>query len=267
VAVGIITGSGTHSLPGFDHAEDIVHATPFGAASVSRGTFAGAEVLHVSRHGAGHSRLSNQVTHRANVWALHELGASAVVGCTACGAVDPTLELGSLVVFDDLHFSANRLPDGSLCTFFDRPGGPGRAHWVLHGGPFSPGVRAALIEAALRAEPVVRDRGIYGHVDGPRFNTPTEIAQLAACGVSAVSQTGGPETVLCGELELPYALVGFVTDYANEVVPGEPTPVATLIELMGASSGAFSEVLAGAVPALDAQRCSPAGTVYRFEQR
>ena len=113
----------------------------------------------------------------------------------------------------------------------------------------------------------MRDGGAYGHVDGPRFNTPTEIAQLAACGVSAVSQTGGPETVLCGELELPYALVGFVTDYANEVVPGEPTPVATLIELMGASSGAFSDVLAGAVPALEAQRLSPAGTVYRFEQR
>ena len=36
----------------------------------------------------------------------------AVIGCTACGAVDPTLELGSLVVFDDLHFIANRLPDG-----------------------------------------------------------------------------------------------------------------------------------------------------------
>ena len=267
MAVGIITGSGTHSLPGFDHAEDVVHETPFGAASVSRGMYAGAEVLHVSRHGAGHARLSNQVTHRANIWALHELGASAVVGCTACGAVDPTLELGSLVVFDDLHFSANRLPDGSLCTFFDRPGDPGRAHWILHGGPFSPGVRAALIEASTRAELTVRDRGVYGHVDGPRFNTPTEIAQLAACGVSAVSQTGGPETVLCGELELPYALVGFVTDYANEVVPGEPTPVATLIELMGASSGAFSDVLAGAVPALEARRCSPAGTVYRFEQR
>ena len=42
----------------------------------------------------GHVRLSNHVTHRANVWALHELGATAVIGCTACGAVDPTLELG-----------------------------------------------------------------------------------------------------------------------------------------------------------------------------
>ncbi len=60
---------------------------------------------------------------------------------------------------------------------------------------------------------------------GPASTRPTEIAQLAACGVTVVSQTAGPETVLCGELELPFGLIGFVTDYANEVKPGETTPV------------------------------------------
>jgi 5'-methylthioadenosine phosphorylase len=206
------------------------------------------------------------VAHRANIWALRELGARVVVGCTACGAVDPTVPLGSLIVFDDLHFITNRLPDGSLCTFFTEPGDPARGHWILHGGPFSAGVRAALVRAAAAAGHDVRDGGTYGYVDGPRFNTPTEIAQLAACGVTAVSQTGGPETVLCGELELPFALLGFATDYANEVVPGEPTPVATLIELMGRSSSVFADVLALALPVLDAEPPTPSGTVYRFEQ-
>jgi purine nucleoside phosphorylase len=105
-------------------------------------------------------------------------------------------------------------------------------------------------------------------VDGPRFNTPTEIAQLAGCGVVAVSQTGGPEAVLCGELELPFALMGFVTDYANEVVPGEPTPVATLIKLMGQSTGVFADVLALAVTRLSGEGLAPApgGTMFRFEQ-
>ena len=111
-----------------------------------------------------------------------------------------------------------------------------------------------------------RDGGVYGHVDGPRFNTPAEIAQLAACGVVAVSQTGGPETVLCGELELPYALIGFVTDYANEVRPGEPTPVAALIELMGRSPAIFADVLRGALTTLTSTLPDQAGTVYRFEQ-
>jgi purine nucleoside phosphorylase len=266
MSVGIITGSGTHSLPGFDGGESRSVQTPYGSTAVTEGTYGGVDVVHISRHGPGHARLSNQVTHRANIWALKELGATAVVGCTSCGAVDPTLELGSLVVFDDLHFPSNRLPDGSLCTFFTEPGDRLRAHWILHGGPFSGGVRAALIESAAAAGHSARDGGAYGYVDGPRFNTPTEIASLAACGVVAVSQTAGPETVLCGELELPFALIGFVTDYANEVKPDEPTPVAELISLMSASSRIFADVLQRALPTLAGGRPEASGTVYRFEQ-
>jgi len=262
--IGIITGSGTHSLPGFSDPEPVTLETPFGECTMMRGGLGGVDAIHVSRHLAGHSRLSNHVTHRANIWALKELGADAVIGCTACGAVDPTLELGTLVVFDDMHFASNRLPDGSLCTFFVSPGDPERGHWILHGGPFSDGVRAALVAGC--AGHSFRDRGVYGHVDGPRFNTPTEIAQLASCGVTAVSQTAGPETVLCGELELPFGLIGFVTDYANEVKPDEPTPVATLIELMGSSSQIFADVLAGALGRLAQAPAQAASTVYRLEQ-
>ncbi len=273
MSVAIITGSGTHALPGFERDRTEMVPTPYGQTEVSSGEFAGVEVLHVSRHGAGHQRLSNHVTHRANIWALHSLGASAVLACTACGAVDSTLALGGLIVFDDLHFPSNRLPDGSLCTFFDTPGAPGRGHWVLHGGPFSPAVRAALLDGAAASGHLARDGGTYGHVDGPRFNTPSEIASLAACGVVAVSQTAGPETVLCGELELPYGLIGYATDHANEVIPGEPTPVSTLASLMASSTAVFADVLGVAVRRVaDASRTaesavSCAGIMLRFDPR
>lgn len=268
MAVAIITGSGTHALPGLSNVRAESVETPYGAAEVARGRFAGLDVLHVSRHGAGHARLSNLVPHRAEVWALHELGADAVIGCTACGAVDPALALGSLIVFDDLWFPSNRLPDGALCTFFDRPGDPRRGHWILHGGPFSEDVRAALVLGAAQAGTAARDGGVYGHVDGPRFNTPVEIAQLAAAGVAAVSQTGGPETVLCGELELPYALLGFVTDHANEVIPGATTPLDELGRLMAASGETFATVLAGTVRELSDRlgALAPGGTMFRLEQ-
>src|ERR1700759_4598361 len=157
--IAIITGSGTHSLPGFEQGSAETLDTPFGQTSVTRGEFSGVDALHISRHGPGHARLSNQVTHRANIWALKHLGPTAVIGCTACGAVDPSLELGSLVVFDDLHFASNRLPDGSLCTFFVAPGAPARGHWILHGGPFSEGLRATLLAAAAEAGHGVRDGG------------------------------------------------------------------------------------------------------------
>jgi purine nucleoside phosphorylase len=136
MSVGIITGSGTYALPDFEGSEPQTVATPFGETAVAKGSYAGVDALHVSRHGAGHVRLSNQVNHRANIWALKELGAEAVIGCTACGAVDPSVELGSLIVFDDLHFPVNRLPDGSICSVFVEPGDPQRGHWILHGGAY-----------------------------------------------------------------------------------------------------------------------------------
>src|SRR5947207_13586219 len=149
--VGVITGTGTYALAGVGGGSPETVATRFGEALVTRGAMGNVEVLHVSRHGEGHRRLSSQVAHRANVAALGRLGADCVLAVTVCGAVDPDVRLGSLIVFDDLHFLANRLPDGSLCSFYDQPGEPGRGHWIYE-GPFSEDLRAVLIEACREAE-------------------------------------------------------------------------------------------------------------------
>lgn len=262
--IGIITGSGTHALPGFEGGGPEPLATPWGEAHVSRGRFAGVAVAHVSRHGAGHVRLSNHVAHRANLAALARLGVDAAIAVTVCGAVDPGVPLGSLICFDDLHFVANRLPDGSLCTFYEQPGDPRRGHWI-YDDPYAPPLRAALVAGAVRAGVAVRDGGCYGHVDGPRFNTKAEIRGLATAGVTAVSQTAGPETVLAGEAELPFALLGYATDYANGV-QAEATPVERLLELIGASTETFARVLAEALPAIERDGLAPAGVVYRFHE-
>jgi purine nucleoside phosphorylase len=262
VRVGIITGTGTYALP-LEGTEPEPVATRFGEALVARGSIGDVEVLHVSRHGRGHARLSNHVTHRANVAALADLGAAAVLGVTVCGAVDPAVPLGSLIAFDDLHFLSNRLADGSLCTLHDTPGDPQRGHWIFE-GPFSHRVRDALIAGCRDAGSPVRDSGCYGHVDGPRFNTRSEIRSLALAGVTAVSQTAGPETVLCGEAELPYGLLGYATDYANGVME-YATPVEELLRLIAASREVFAAVLSAALPHVAAHPPEPPGVVYRFE--
>ena len=262
MAIGIITGSAAHSLPGLQSA--VLHdvETPYGAALVSQGTVSGVDVLHISRHGEGHARLSNHVNHRANIWALAELGARAVISCTACGAVERDLTLGSLIFFDDLHFLSNRLPDGSLCTFSTEAGHHERAHWII-GPAYCDDLRKVLVAASQRAGIHGRDGGCYGHVDGPRFNTASEIRTLASVGVTAVSQTAGPEAVLCGEAEIPFALMGYATDYANGVGE-EPTPIAELSRLMSSSAAAFAAVLDQALPAIDVYALTAPGTVYRF---
>jgi 5'-methylthioadenosine phosphorylase len=262
--IGIITGSGTYALPELRGAVPEPVATPFGPAPVAAGTLAGTEILHVSRHREGHALLSSAVTHQANISALRALGADAILAMTVCGATDPSIELGSLIVFDDLHFPANRLGDGSLCTLYNEPGMPGRGHWIFD-SPFSAPLRGVLLDAAHAAGYPVRDGGCYGHVDGPRFNTRTEIRMLMSAGVTAVSQTAGPETVLAGEAEIPYALLGYATDYANGVKPDEPTPVDELVRLIRASTQTFAAVLEAAVPRVTKAQLDPVGTHFRFD--
>jgi 5'-methylthioadenosine phosphorylase len=261
--VGVLTGTGTYALAGVERQPERVE-TPYGDAHVARGDGPGeVEVLHISRHRAGHALLSNHVTHRANIAALRQLGADCVLAVTVCGAVDTSVPLGSLIVFDDLHFLTNRLADGSLCTFHDEPGAFGRGHWIFE-RPFAEPLRRALIDASIDAGVPARDGGCYGHVDGPRFNTRAEIRSLAHAGVTAVSQTAGPETVLCGEAELPYALLGYATDYANGVA-SEPTPVDELLRLIGASKDVFASVLSAALPRLADAELAPTGVMYRFD--
>src|SRR4051812_12503720 len=172
--LGIITGSGTYSLPGFDGAGPMPVVTPWGDAYVSRGTFAGVDVLHISRHEEGHLRLSNHVPHLANLAGLKQLGAAAVLGVTVCGAVDPGVELGTLICFDDLHFLTNRLPDGKLCTFHQEPGHPGRGHWIYE-DPYSPALRAALLAGGADAGPTLRDGGGDGPLGGPPLHTQGQV--------------------------------------------------------------------------------------------
>jgi purine nucleoside phosphorylase len=256
--IGIITGSGTYALPGFQNAQTRAVDTAFGSVTLTSGAFAGADVLHVSRHLPGHERLSNHVTHQANIAALRDSGVDAILAITVCGAVDPTVPLGSLIAFDDLHFLSNRLPDGSLCTLQTEPGVAGRSHWV-YGTPFSEQLRAALRAGAADSGFECRDGGCYGHVDGPRFNTAAEIRTLAHAGVTAVSQTGGPETVLAGEAGIPYALLGYATDYANGVME-EDTAIEELMRLIEASKTVLANTLTAAVSRLGDEPIEPVGS-------
>ena len=174
----IIAGSGTDTWPGLDGPVTRTADTRYGQVVLTEGKAGGAEVLHLARHEPGHRRLSGHVNHRANLAALLEAGADCLISLTVCGAVDPGVRPGTVVVFDDLYFPGNRLPDGSLCTWHDTPGAAGRGHWIF-GQPFSEPVRAALIEAGRAAGTAGLAGGGYGDVGGPPVSSRAEIAAPA----------------------------------------------------------------------------------------
>lgn len=219
IDVGVITGSGIYELPG--GREPRVVESRFGEAEVTVFRAGSWSVGSISRHGRGHHHLPHTVPYRANLASLEQLGARAVLATTTVGAVEPGIPLGRPILFDELFFPENRLPGGEPCTVFTEPGDPERGHSIM-GEPFSPRLRRRMELAARGLGMEVVVGGVYGHTNGPRFETRAEIRALQAAGVTAVSQTCGPEAVLAGELEMPFCLVGFPVNYATGVAESEP---------------------------------------------
>lgn len=229
IDIGIITGSGVYEFPG--NPDTLAVENTFGQVEVAVSKVGPWTVGCISRHQEGHRHLPNTIPYRANLIALKQLGARAVLATTAVGAVDRGVTLGRPIVFDDLFFPANALPNGEACTIFTVPGDPERGH-LIWTEPFSPRLRRKLEFAAWELELEITPGGIYGHTNGPRFETRAEVRQLDAAGVTAVSQTCGPETVLAGELGIGYGLVGFPVNYATGIAEHESKEeLARMLEL------------------------------------
>lgn len=263
VDIGIVTGSGIYELPGGQSRELRTVKSRFGEVEVAIFRVGSWTVGSISRHGRGHHHLSHTVPYRANLTALKQLGARAVLATTAVGTVDPGVPLGRPIIFDDLFFPENRLPNGEACTIFAEPGDPERGHLITD-EPFSPSLRRRIELAANDLGIEMTVGGVYGHVNGPRFDTRAEIRWLHAAGVAAVSQTCGPEVILAGELELPYVLVGFPVNYATGV--SEPAPKEELDRLLSLSVRVLPRIVLRTVETLEEQDLGfDHGYVYRME--
>ena len=79
IDLAVIGGSGLYNFPGLENAQRQSVDTPFGPASgdVVTGDFAGKRLAFLARHGESHSLPPHRVNYRANLWALHHLGALA----------------------------------------------------------------------------------------------------------------------------------------------------------------------------------------------
>lgn len=234
--IGIITGSGFYDLIQLEDMEKKVIDTDHGTAKVTSGTIDGCNVHHIARHGNMHQHLSNQVNYRANIAALDMLGVNAIISTTACGVLLPFIPLGKLLVFDDMFFPDNRLPDGSFCTMFESPANPDKGHYIFD-KPFTSGLVEQIVKLSDDCIPGL----VYGQVAGPRFNTRPEIKWLSGFA-SAISQTGGFEAVLAGEMQIPFCLLGYGMNYADGVSDSD-TPADDFDDYIENSKEVFSDIL------------------------
>lgn len=255
IDVAVISGSGFYNFPDLDDADKREISTKFGSVIVCTGRLDDRKVAFIARHGHEHQFLPNLINYRANLFALKELGSKAILSTTVCGVLNSDIPLAKPVVFSDLYFPDNRLPNGEICSIYDEEGLPGRGHYIF-GQPFSEALRQQVIAAT--EDPLTE--AVYAQVNGPRFNSKPEIRALQN-HASFVSQTAGPEVVLAGELEIPIALLGYGVDYANGV-SDQPTPVEALQMNLINSKSVFVSIITKVIQNYIAPRFE--GFIYRF---
>src|SRR3989442_539260 len=87
--IGIIGGSGLYQMEGFSKQEWVQVKTPFGLPSDSflTGHLAGRRVVFLPRHGRGHRILPGELNHRANLWAMKQLGVAWILSVSAVGSL------------------------------------------------------------------------------------------------------------------------------------------------------------------------------------
>jgi len=134
--VGIITGSGFYDFPELKEGKTIKKETEFGVAELHEAGYENNSVYFIARHGEGHKKLPNMINHRANILAMKELGVELIIATSVMGVLKSDIPLAWLMLFDDLYFPDNRLPDGEICSIFTEPGAGGNGHYIF-GTPFS----------------------------------------------------------------------------------------------------------------------------------
>lgn len=208
--LAIIGGTGLTTLSILDQVRQQVVRTPYGEPSgaLTFGRIGADEVVFLARHGYGHTIPPHMVNYRANLWALNHVGVKGVVSVASVGSIRNDLKPGDIVIPDQII----DYTWGRKSTFFEGPGVP-----VTHMDftePYHQELRSRVIAAAEAAGVEAKVGGVYAATQGPRLETAAEINRLERDGADLVGMTGMPEAILSRELELPYATINVVANFA-----------------------------------------------------
>ena len=228
--IGIIGGSGLYEMDALEEAQWIAVDTPWGTPSdeLLIGRIEGVRFAFLPRHGRGHRIPPGEVNARANVDAMKRAGCTDLLAISAVGSLRETLEPGRFVAVDqfiDRTFARE-------ASFF----GSGLVGHVSLADPVCPRLAGLAAEAAEAGGAPVTRGGIYLAMEGPQFSTRAESHLYRQWGCDVIGMTASPEYKLAREAELPYALIGMVTDYDCWRETAAPVEVAEIIAQLNANA-------------------------------
>lgn len=208
--LAIIGGRGLTQPANLEITHRQVMRTPYGEPSGAFifGMLNQHEIIFLARHGYGYTIPPHLVNYRANLWALREQGVSKVISVATVGGIRSDLAPGTIVIPDQIIDYTH----GRDATFFDtRDTRYSNADFAL---PYCPELRGHILRSAHTAQQPCVDGGVYAATQGPRLDSIAEINRYERDGADMVGMTGMPETALAMELELNYATIAVVVNYA-----------------------------------------------------
>ena len=246
--IGFIGGSGLYQMDGLGDVEELDAETPFGPPSdtIVLGTFEGARVAFLPRHGRGHRLSPTQIPVRANIYALKSLGVERIVSVSAVGSLQERLRPLDIVIPDQIIDRTKT----RISTFFE----DGIVAHVAFADPFCPDLSSALAVAA-REQPVATHMGgTYVAMEGPQFSTRAESELYRSWGAGVIGMTALPEAKLAREAEICYATMAMVTDYDCWHETEEEVSVEMIIANLNKNVAVSQRVLRSLVASLGPER-------------
>jgi len=254
--IGIIGGSGLYAIDTLEDAQWIAVDTPWGSPSdeLLIGRITGCKFVFLPRHGRGHRIPPSEVNARANIDALKRAGCTDILAISAIGSLREQLPPGRFVVVDQFIDRTVARPS----SFF----GPGLVAHVSMADPVCPRLSEMAAAAAESAGAEVTRGGTYLAMEGPQFSSRAESELYRAWGCDVIGMTAMPEAKLAREAELPYALVGMVTDYDCWRQGDAPVEVSAVIAQLMANADTARRLVLELARALPPTRApSPIDTV------
>ncbi len=208
--LAIIGGSLLKQINSLSNTSEELVKTPFGLPSDNfiSGDIDGLDVVYFNRHGISHHIAPHQINYKANMFALKLLEVTHIIAITAVGGITEKMSPMKWVLPDQIIDYTH----GRIHTYND--GNDKEVQHIDFSYPFDEVLRNHLVSAAKMEAGECEPQATYGVTQGPRLETVAEIKRMQCDGCDIVGMTAMPEAAFARELEMKYATLSLVVNWA-----------------------------------------------------
>ena len=216
--LAIIGGSLLKDIKNFSLETEERINTPYGSPSdnISTGTINDVEIVYLNRHGGSHHIAPHQINYKANMFVLKLLDVTHILAVTAVGGITEKMSPMKWVISDQLIDYTH----GRVQTYNDS-----NDKVVKHidfSYPFDDMLSNKIANSLIQESCEFEAQATYGVTQGPRLETIAEIKRMQRDGCDIVGMTAMPEASLARELDINYANLSLVVNWAAGAGPTKP---------------------------------------------